>query len=139
MPTPRPIITPIVGANSGTVSTWLRMRVPDTPTATLTTAAPMVAPMATTEPSTTIRMKIARASPTASDSGGSRSARNDPPTSTCRPSLERSPAPSMSSLMAMPRLWACVNPMFGSRLISAKAMSPASGPCDAIRADPPGA
>ena len=70
MPTPSPIIMPIAGAKSGTVVRLLNTTIPAAPIPTVTKAAPTVAPMATTEPSTTIRTKTANASPMASDSGG---------------------------------------------------------------------
>ena len=82
MPTPKPIMIPIVGANSGTVATLLSTMIPAAPTPTPIRAVPTVMPMATTEPTAMISTNTAKARPMASDSGGSRSASQAPPTST---------------------------------------------------------
>ena len=75
--------------------------------------------MATTEPSTAMSTKMAKASPIASDSGGSSSANQIPPTSTSRPSIDRSPSSSMRSSMAAPVACASVALVPAGRLTSA--------------------
>ena len=102
MPTPRPIIIPRVGANSGTSATLLSIVMPAAPRPTPTRAAPIVAPMATTEPTAMISTNTAKARPMASDWGGTRSESQAPPTSTWTPSTERSPRASIRSLISPP-------------------------------------
>ena len=102
MPTPRPIMIPIVGANSGTSATLLSIVMAAAPMPTPTRAAPIVAPMATTDPTAMISTNTAKARPMASDSGGSRSESQAPPTSTWTPSPERSPPASIRALIWPP-------------------------------------
>ena len=102
MPTPRPIMIPIVGANSGTSATLLSIVMPAAPMPTPTRAAPIVAPMATTEPTAMISTNTAKARPMASDSGGSRPESHEPPTSTSTPSTERSPRASIRASISPP-------------------------------------
>ena len=109
MPTPRPIITPSVGAMSGTVKTLVRMVMVNAPMPTPTSAVPTVTPMATTEPTAAISTNTAKARPMASVSGGSCSASQKPPTSTCTPASRR-PLRSMRCSISMPASTALSGP-----------------------------
>ena len=70
-------------------------------------------PMATTEPTARISTNTAKASPMASVSGGSRSASQAPPISTCMPSIERSPLAAMR--------WSISTPMSAASLAAMSA------------------
>ncbi len=66
-------------ANSGTESTLLRSVVMAVPTPMPNRATPTGRPMASTEPKATIRMTMAKASPSTSELGSSKSAKMNPP------------------------------------------------------------
>ena len=127
MPTPMPIMIPRVGANSGTVTTLLRMITPAAPAPTPTRAVPMVMPMATTEPTARISTNTANASPMASDSGGSRPASHEPPISTRTPSARR-PLALIRRSISSPISAASLAVVSGLTSRLAYAMRPASGP-----------
>ena len=74
-------------ANSGTVTSWLRIVVSAVPRPMPKSATPIGRPIASTDPNATIRMMIANARPIVSDDGFSKSAKMNPPNSVRRPSI----------------------------------------------------
>ena len=80
-------MTPMNGANSGIVMTWLSNVVRAEPRPMPTRATPMGRPMASTDPKATIRMTMANARPSSSAVGSSKSAKMNPPSSMVSPSI----------------------------------------------------
>ena len=99
MPTPIPIIAPIVAANSGIDSTLDRITASARPTPTPATAMAIGNPIAITEPKARISTTTANASPMNSDCGGSNSLSASPPIST------RSPGRSGAMRTISPPSW----------------------------------
>ncbi len=73
MPTPRPIITPSVVAKSGMGTVFDRSVSRIEPTPIPPRATPIGSPIARTEPNAVMRMTMAKARPSSSESGGSNS------------------------------------------------------------------
>jgi hypothetical protein len=88
MPTPRPIITASVVVKSGMETTWLTRVMIVAPVAMPAMAVPTGRPIASTEPKATIRMKMAKARPSVSDDGGSKSPNISPPNSIWTPLID---------------------------------------------------
>lgn len=86
MPTPSPIIAPIVDPNSGIDITFDRMPTRLSPVPT-PSATPIGKPIASTEPKAKIRITMANATPINSDCGGSNAANDELPNSICTPSM----------------------------------------------------
>ena len=74
-------------AKSGIVKTLLSSVMMALPRPMPNSATPIGRPMASTEPNATIRMTIAKPTPSASDDGSSNSAKMNPPSSTRTPSI----------------------------------------------------
>ncbi len=111
MPTPRPIITPMKGAKSGTSIRWLARMTKAPPRPMPKSATPTGRPMASTEPKATMRMMTAKASPNSSAEGCSNSAKRNPPSSTRSPSTS-----GRSSRTSSPMAVARVKSMSSGRL-----------------------
>ena len=134
MPTPRPIITPMNGAKSGTSMTWLARMTKAPPRPMPNSATPTGSPMASTEPNATIRMTTANARPNSSAEGCSNSAKRKPPSSTRSPSTS-----GTSSRISSPMSAARVKSMSSGRLTVANAIVPGASPWVEIWNSPPGA
>ncbi len=87
MPTPSPIMIPIVAAKSGISMRLLSSTVARTPVPTPARAVAMGRPIASTEPKERISTKMANASPSSSEFGGSRWRNMSPPRSISSPSM----------------------------------------------------
>ena len=96
------------------------------PTMMPASATPMGSPMASTEPNATTRITMAKARPSASDSGSSNSPKAAPPSSTCTPSIS-----GKSSCSGSGDRPASAQSVPGTSS-EAKAILPASGPSVAI-------
>ena len=134
MPTPSPIMMPRNVAKSGIARTLLSRLMMATPMPMPNRATPTGNPIARTEPNATIRMTIANARPRTSEDGSSNSAKMNPPSSTCSPSISGTPA-SISFAISVAR----GKSMSSGSSTLAYAILPASGPCDEISISPPGA
>ena len=88
MPTPRPIIVASVGAIVGTVTTWPRSPISESPASSPSTAETIGSPIATSVPKVKARMIIAAIRPITSllsVSGSESSVPTEPPTATSMP------------------------------------------------------
>ena len=85
MPTPSPIITPIVVAKSGMVNTLLSRVSATEPAAMPASAVPIGRPVASTEPNARVRMITAKPRPSSSDDGASNEENACPPYSMLAP------------------------------------------------------
>ena len=121
MPTPIPIIAPMVVANSGIDITLDRTTASARPRPTPATATASGRPIAITEPNAKIRTTTANASPMNSDCGGSNSLSASPPISTDRPGS--SGARSMNSPPSSD-VW--LKSSSGARSMRAKATCPSA-------------
>ena len=119
MPTPRPIITPMVEAKSGMETTCDSRPAIIVPLKIPARATPMGRPIASTEPKAMIRMMMAKPMPSASDDGTSNSAKAAPPSSIRRPSTS-----GMASLIWRPTSAVSSNVASKGASISAKAICP---------------
>lgn len=120
MPTPSPIMMPIVAVKSGISMRLLISAVISAPVPTPASAIAIGRPIASTDPNAAISTKIANAMPSISELGGSRSRNMSPPSANSIPSI--SGAIEMISSPILPPS-AVVVP--GSRISWAYAIFPA--------------
>ena len=119
MPTPMPIIAPIVVANSGIDSTLDRITATPRPNPTPAAAIAIGSPIAITEPKARISTTTANASPMNSDCGGSNSLSASPPISTVSPG-----SAGTRSANSPPSAEVSLKSSSGARSMLAKATSP---------------